>query len=172
MATPILRSLRHTYQQSGRLRHRPCANKTSACRNFETISSGLCLLLGIATRFQVNLQRNAAILPQNDRIGTDVSAIAAQILSSPQIKRAIVQRTQDSCSADEAVSQRSPSMRAIGLRREHLARVGVVDGIAILDRLLHHSHVLTIRGDSYRLREERRRRPLQKLPLALQTTPA
>ena len=27
---------------------------------------------------------------------------------------------------------------------------------AILDRLLHHSHVVTIRGDSYRLREERR----------------
>jgi DNA replication protein DnaC len=27
---------------------------------------------------------------------------------------------------------------------------------AILDRLLHHSHVLTIRDDSYRLREKRR----------------
>jgi len=27
---------------------------------------------------------------------------------------------------------------------------------AILDRLLHHSHVLSIRGDSYRLREKRR----------------
>jgi len=27
---------------------------------------------------------------------------------------------------------------------------------AILDRPLHHSHVLTIRGDSYRLREKRR----------------
>ena len=27
---------------------------------------------------------------------------------------------------------------------------------AILDRLLHYSHVLTIRGDSYRLREKRR----------------
>ena len=27
---------------------------------------------------------------------------------------------------------------------------------AILERLLHHSHVLTIRGDSYRLREKRR----------------
>lgn len=27
---------------------------------------------------------------------------------------------------------------------------------AILDRLLHHSHVLTIRGDSYRLRQKRR----------------
>jgi hypothetical protein len=26
---------------------------------------------------------------------------------------------------------------------------------AIVDRLLHHSHVLTIRGDSYRLRENR-----------------
>ena len=27
---------------------------------------------------------------------------------------------------------------------------------AILDRLLHHSHVMTVRGDSYRLREKRR----------------
>lgn len=27
---------------------------------------------------------------------------------------------------------------------------------AILDRLLHHSHVINIRGDSYRLREKRR----------------
>ena len=27
---------------------------------------------------------------------------------------------------------------------------------AMLDRLLHHSHVVTIRGDSYRLREKRR----------------
>ena len=27
---------------------------------------------------------------------------------------------------------------------------------ATLDRLLHHSHVITIRGDSYRLREKRR----------------
>jgi IstB-like ATP binding protein len=26
---------------------------------------------------------------------------------------------------------------------------------AILDRLLHHSHVLNIRGESYRLREKR-----------------
>jgi IstB-like ATP binding protein len=31
-----------------------------------------------------------------------------------------------------------------------------VVGTAILDRLLHHSHVITIRGDSYRLREKRR----------------
>lgn len=27
---------------------------------------------------------------------------------------------------------------------------------AMLDRLLHHSHVVTIRGDNYRLREKRR----------------
>jgi DNA replication protein DnaC len=33
---------------------------------------------------------------------------------------------------------------------------------AILDRLLHHSQVLTIRGDSYRLREKRRSGLLQK----------
>ncbi|MFL9823975.1 IS21-like element helper ATPase IstB [Rhodoplanes sp. SY1] len=33
---------------------------------------------------------------------------------------------------------------------------------AILDRLLHHSHVVTIRGDSWRLREKRRSGLLQK----------
>jgi len=43
---------------------------------------------------------------------------------------------------------------------------------AILDRLLHHSHVLTIRGDSYRLREKRRSGMLQKTAAAPETTPA
>ena len=33
---------------------------------------------------------------------------------------------------------------------------------AILDRLLHHSHVVTIRGDSYRLKEKRRSGLVQK----------
>ena len=33
---------------------------------------------------------------------------------------------------------------------------------AILDRLLHHSHVVTIRGDSYRLREKRRSELLKR----------
>ena len=32
---------------------------------------------------------------------------------------------------------------------------GEVVATAILDRLLHHSHILTIKGDSYRLREKR-----------------
>ena len=41
---------------------------------------------------------------------------------------------------------------------------------AILDRLLHHSHVITIRGDSYRLREKRRSGLLQK-PAAAPTNP-
>jgi DNA replication protein DnaC len=35
---------------------------------------------------------------------------------------------------------------------------------ATLDRLLHHSHVLTIRGDSYRLREKRRSGLLKATP--------
>jgi DNA replication protein DnaC len=35
---------------------------------------------------------------------------------------------------------------------------------AILDRLLHHSHVLTIRGESYRLREKRRSGLLKPVP--------
>ena len=41
---------------------------------------------------------------------------------------------------------------------------------AILDRLLHHSHVVTIRGDSYRLREKRRSGLLQKPAPAPQPT--
>jgi len=40
---------------------------------------------------------------------------------------------------------------------------------AILDRLLHHSTVITIRGDSYRLREKRRSGLLQKAGTTLDT---
>ena len=43
---------------------------------------------------------------------------------------------------------------------------------AILDRLLHHSHVITIRGDSYRLREKRRSGLLQKAAATLQPNSA
>ena len=42
---------------------------------------------------------------------------------------------------------------------------------AILDRLLHHSSVITIRGDSYRLREKRRSGLLQKTGAAPETQP-
>jgi hypothetical protein len=41
---------------------------------------------------------------------------------------------------------------------------------AILDRLLHHSHVITIRGDSYRLREKRRAGLIR--PTALPSEPS
>jgi DNA replication protein DnaC len=41
---------------------------------------------------------------------------------------------------------------------------------AILDRLLHHSHVVTIRGDSYRLREKRRAGLIKADALARETT--
>jgi len=40
---------------------------------------------------------------------------------------------------------------------------------AILDRLLHHSHVITIRSDSYRLREKRRAGMLTTSPGAAAT---
>jgi hypothetical protein len=39
---------------------------------------------------------------------------------------------------------------------------------AILDRLLHHSRVLTIRDDSYRLREKRRSGLLKVAPAAIE----
>jgi len=42
---------------------------------------------------------------------------------------------------------------------------------ALLDRLLHHSHVITIRGDSYRLREKRRT-GLLKAPAISSSVPA
>ena len=43
---------------------------------------------------------------------------------------------------------------------------------AILDRLLHHSRVIAIRGDSYRLREKRRSGLLQKPAAAPETATA
>ncbi|MFC5509037.1 ATP-binding protein, partial [Bosea massiliensis] len=43
---------------------------------------------------------------------------------------------------------------------------------AILDRLLHHSHVITIRGDSYRLREKRGSGLLQKAAATPQSATA
>jgi DNA replication protein DnaC len=36
---------------------------------------------------------------------------------------------------------------------------------AILDRLLHHSHVITIRGDRYRLRQKRHSGLIKAAPL-------
>ena len=62
----------------------------------------------------LNQQYDAAILPQDDRIGTDVSAIAAHILSCPQIKRAIVKRTDDGGSADEPSASGPPRCGRLG----------------------------------------------------------
>jgi len=42
---------------------------------------------------------------------------------------------------------------------------------AILDRLLHHSHVITIRGDSYRLRTKRRAGLVNQASANLATQP-
>ena len=43
-------------------------------------------------------------------------------------------------------------------------RLGIGRRIAILDRLVHHGHVLTIRGDSYRLRAKRKSGLIKALP--------
>ena len=79
-----------------------------------------CYLERITSPILLNQQYDAAILPQDDGIGTDVSAIATQTLSCSQIKRAIVKRTNDGRPADQAVRERSPSMRAIRLSRGKL----------------------------------------------------
>ena len=41
---------------------------------------------------------------------------------------------------------------------------------AILDRMLHHSHVITIRGDSYRLKDKRRAGAVFHQPVAPSTS--
>ena len=41
---------------------------------------------------------------------------------------------------------------------------------AILERLLHHSHVMTIRGDSYRLRTKRRAGLVKQASATAETT--
>ena len=40
---------------------------------------------------------------------------------------------------------------------------------AILDRLLHHSHILNIRGESYRLKEKKRAGLFGRLPIPTAT---
>jgi hypothetical protein len=73
---------------------------------------------------QLNLQCDAAILLQSDRIGADVDAIATQILPCPQIKRAIVKRAQDGCSTcsklrkvEKAVLVRQPGSPVSGVNQ-------------------------------------------------------
>jgi hydrogenase nickel incorporation protein HypB len=62
-------------------------------------------------------------------------------------------------SADVVVISKSDLAAAVGFERERaLAHLdAVAPGAAIVEvSSLHHSHVVTIRGDSYRLREKRR----------------
>jgi DNA replication protein DnaC len=61
----------------------------------------------------------------------------------------------------QLVSRRYERGSLLVTSNRHVGEWGEVFGdpvvaTAILDRLLHHSHVLTIRGESYRLREKRR----------------
>jgi hypothetical protein len=50
---------------------------------------------------------------------------------------------------------RTPNEPSLRGDRHHDRFGDAVIATAILDRLLHHSHVLNIRGESYRLREKK-----------------
>jgi DNA replication protein DnaC len=71
-------------------------------------------------------------------------------------------------------SQLSETISTLYWTRRHARSVfgDAVVATAILDRLLHHSAVINIRGDSYRLREKRRSGLLQKAGPALKTKEA
>ena len=60
--------------------------------------------------------------------------------------------------ADGHAGAAAPGKRSGAIRQAPRGNVfgDPVVATAILDRLLHHSHVVTIRGDSYRLREKRK----------------
>ena len=61
-----------------------------------------------------------------------------------------------------------PLLGPPGVGKTHLAVA--LGRTAILDRLLHHSHVIAIRGDSCRLREKRRAGLLRKAGAAHETS--
>ena len=69
--------------------------------------------------------------------------------------------------------RRSPELRVavVPILWRYVVFGDAVVATAILDRLLHHSHVITIRGDSYRLREKRRT-GLLKAPAIAPSVPA
>src|SRR6202008_691767 len=56
----------------------------------------------------------------------------------------------------QLVSRRYETGAMLITSNRSVAAWGTVVATAILDRLLHHSHLLTIRGDSYRLRAKRK----------------
>jgi hypothetical protein len=56
----------------------------------------------------------------------------------------------------QLVSRRYETGTMLITSNRSVAEWGMVVATAILDRLLHHSHVLMIRGDSYRLRAKRK----------------
>src|SRR5215207_2075025 len=67
----------------------------------------------------------------------------------------------------QLVSRRYETRAMLITSNRNISEWGTVFGdaivaTAILDRLLHHSHVITIRGDSYRLRAKQRSGLLQK----------
>jgi hypothetical protein len=76
----------------------------------------------------VDFHSDAAVLSEYYRIGANVGAVAAQITACPKIKRTIVKGTKDGRSADKAIGERSLSVRAIGLGREHFSSMGMVYG--------------------------------------------
>ena len=49
-----------------------------------------------------------------------------------------------------------PTQALAGQLRRVVVSDDAIAATAILDRMLHHSHVITIRGDSYRLKDKRR----------------
>lgn len=77
----------------------------------------------------------------------------------------------------QLVSRRYERGSLLVTSNRHVTEWGEVFGdpvvaTAILDRLLHHSHVLTIRGESYRLREKRRSGLVRPSPINHETTTA
>lgn len=53
----------------------------------------------------------------------------------------------------------------------HVVFAHTIVATAILDRLLHHSHAPTIRGDSYRLRAKPKSGLIRAPPAAVKCTP-
>ena len=85
-------------------------------------------------------------LPPADNTGHTVEVSAIDDALAPPIDLAV----------DGNFAHAMPNAYFSCCHGHHDAFADPVVATAILDRLLHHSHVLTIRGDSYRLRAKRK----------------
>src|ERR1039458_329155 len=105
----------------------PCETRTSTCRSFVTISSGLCLFLGISVL--LDAKRHTSGRTTSSR--ADHKAVLEDLRTSPGVEPTLGRV--DGFDQDEAESKRDE--RAVILRRLLASKRDTLEALELADRL-------------------------------------